>query len=124
MTRRSKVSEQKRTQAHPTKRTAGTKTTRRTMVANRRDNRGRPGCLGHSKKVGNANGMGEADHRGLVALGRSSIRFPGRWNATGGGFTLRNNITWCILLKDGYGCCAENALYREATAVIPTREGD
>ena len=52
MTRRSKVSEQKRTQAHPTKKSAGTKTPRRTMVANQRDNRGRPWWLGHGKKVG------------------------------------------------------------------------
>ena len=68
-------------------------------MANRRDNRGRPGWLGHAKKVEKANGMGEADYRGLMALGRSSIAFPGQWDTIGGGFTPRNNITWFIFLR-------------------------
>lgn len=96
-----------RNQAHPTKRSAGTKNTRRTMVANRRDNRGRPGWLGHAKKVEKANGMGEADYRGLMALGRSSIAFPGQWDTTGGGFTPRNNITWFIFLRRLWLLCGK-----------------
>lgn len=93
-------------------------------MANQRDNRGRPGWLEHCKKAENVHGMGEADHRGLAALGRSSIRFPGQWDTTGGGLTPSSNITWFIFLKDGYDCCRESGLYRETTAVIPTREGD
>lgn len=53
----------------------------------------------HAKKVEKASGMGEADYRGLMALGRSSIAFPGQWDTTGGGFTPRNNITWFIFLR-------------------------
>lgn len=58
-------------------------------------------------------GVGAADHRGPVALVRSSDRILGAMGSHWRGVMQRHNIIWFVFLKDSSGCCVDNGLYRE-----------